>query len=95
MTTTTHAVAAPVTIDNQSFLLKRVQPALSGLMGWPCDRRPACRPVNHGPFGMKGLSFRTDVPHAPRPGITSLTSALVSWRHVDLVTCWMTLGAGP
>ena len=32
MTTTTHAVAAPVTIDNQSFLLKRVQPALSGLM---------------------------------------------------------------
>ena len=32
MTTTTHAVVAPVTIDNQSFLLKRVQPALSGLM---------------------------------------------------------------
>ena len=33
MTTTTHAVAAPVTIDDQSFLLTRVQPALSGLMG--------------------------------------------------------------
>ena len=32
MTTTTHAVVAPVTIDDQSFLLKRVQPALSGLM---------------------------------------------------------------
>jgi VIT1/CCC1 family predicted Fe2+/Mn2+ transporter len=32
MTTTTHAVVASVTIDNQSFLLKRVQPALSGLM---------------------------------------------------------------
>ena len=32
MTTTTHAVVAPVPIDNQSFLLKRVQPALSGLM---------------------------------------------------------------
>ena len=32
MTTTTHAMVAPVTIDNQSFLLKRVQPALSGLM---------------------------------------------------------------
>src|SRR3954452_115676 len=32
MTTTTHTVVAPVTIDNQSFLLKRVQPALSGLM---------------------------------------------------------------
>ena len=32
MTTTTHAAAAPVAIDNQSFLLKRVQPALSGLM---------------------------------------------------------------
>jgi hypothetical protein len=31
----------------------------------PCDRWPACRPVNHGPFGMKGLSFRTDVLHAP------------------------------
>src|SRR5258705_10098802 len=32
MTTTTHAVAAPVPIDNQSFLLQRVQPGLSGLM---------------------------------------------------------------
>src|SRR6266576_4407357 len=32
MTTTTHTVVAPVTINNQSFLLKRVQPALSGLM---------------------------------------------------------------
>ena len=32
MTTTTHAVVAPVPIDNQSFLPKRVQPALSGLM---------------------------------------------------------------
>ena len=32
MTITTHAVVAPVPIDNQSFLLKRVQPALSGLM---------------------------------------------------------------
>src|SRR4029077_16552919 len=32
MTPTTDAVVAPVTIDNQSFLLKRVQPALSGLM---------------------------------------------------------------
>ena len=32
MTTATHAVVAPVTIDNQSFLLTRVQPALSGLM---------------------------------------------------------------
>src|SRR2546423_6790182 len=32
MTTTTDAVVAPVTIDNQSFLLQRVQPGLSGLM---------------------------------------------------------------
>ena len=32
MTTITHAAAAPVAADNQSFLLKRVQPALSGLM---------------------------------------------------------------
>src|SRR6201992_3458164 len=32
MTTTTHAVASPVTTDSRSFLLKRVQPALSGLM---------------------------------------------------------------
>ncbi|MGH3210153.1 MAG: hypothetical protein ACRDNO_20600 [Trebonia sp.] len=32
MTTTTEAAIAPVTADSQSFLLKRVQPALSGLM---------------------------------------------------------------
>src|ERR1700741_2816371 len=32
MTTTTHAVGAPVTTGNRSFLLGRVQPALSGLM---------------------------------------------------------------
>src|ERR1700744_1236121 len=32
MTTITHAVAAPVTTGNRSFLLGRVQPALSGLM---------------------------------------------------------------
>src|SRR6201989_845825 len=32
MTTTTHAVAAPATTGNRSFLLGRVQPALSGLM---------------------------------------------------------------
>ena len=32
MTTTTHAVVAPATTGNRSFLLGRVQPALSGLM---------------------------------------------------------------
>ena len=32
MTTITHAGILPATADNQSFLLKRVQPALSGLM---------------------------------------------------------------
>ena len=32
MTTTTHTQASPVTMDSRSFLLKRVQPALSGLM---------------------------------------------------------------
>jgi VIT1/CCC1 family predicted Fe2+/Mn2+ transporter len=32
MTTTTHAVVAPVATGNRSFLLGRVQPALSGLM---------------------------------------------------------------
>ena len=32
MTTTTHAGILPATADDQSFLLKRVQPALSGLM---------------------------------------------------------------
>src|SRR6201989_3197860 len=32
MTTTTHAVAAPATTGNRSFLLGRVQPGLSGLM---------------------------------------------------------------
>jgi VIT1/CCC1 family predicted Fe2+/Mn2+ transporter len=32
MTTTTHAEISPVTAGSQSFLLKRVQPALSGLM---------------------------------------------------------------
>src|ERR1700743_2063518 len=32
MTTTTHAVVAPVTTGNRSFLLGRVQPALSGPM---------------------------------------------------------------
>ena len=32
MTTTTHTQAAPVTMDSRTFLLKRVQPALSGLM---------------------------------------------------------------
>jgi VIT1/CCC1 family predicted Fe2+/Mn2+ transporter len=32
MTTTTHAGTLPATADDQSFLLKRVQPALSGLM---------------------------------------------------------------
>jgi hypothetical protein len=32
MTTSTIAEVSPVTTDSQSFLLKRVQPALSGLM---------------------------------------------------------------
>ncbi len=32
MTTTTQTEVSPVTTDSQSFLLKRVQPALSGLM---------------------------------------------------------------
>ena len=32
MTTTTHAEVAPATTGNRSFLLGRVQPALSGLM---------------------------------------------------------------
>jgi erythrin-vacuolar iron transport family protein len=32
MTTSTYAETSPVTADSQSFLLKRVQPALSGLM---------------------------------------------------------------
>lgn len=32
MTTATQTVAPPVTTDNRSFLLERVQPALSGLM---------------------------------------------------------------
>jgi erythrin-vacuolar iron transport family protein len=32
MTTSTYAEVSPVTTDSQSFLLKRVQPALSGLM---------------------------------------------------------------
>ena len=32
MTTITHARTLPATADDQSFLLKRVQPALSGLM---------------------------------------------------------------
>src|ERR1700746_1743715 len=32
MTTTTQAEVAPATSDNRSFLLERVQPALSGLM---------------------------------------------------------------
>jgi erythrin-vacuolar iron transport family protein len=32
MTTITHTEASPVTTDSRSFLLKRVQPALSGLM---------------------------------------------------------------
>ena len=32
MTTMTHAGISPATTDSQSFLLKRVQPALSGLM---------------------------------------------------------------
>jgi VIT1/CCC1 family predicted Fe2+/Mn2+ transporter len=32
MTTITHTQAAPATMDSRSFLLKRVQPALSGLM---------------------------------------------------------------
>src|SRR6201993_1716240 len=32
MTTITHGEASPVTADNRSFLLERVQPALSGLM---------------------------------------------------------------
>ena len=32
MTTITHAEVSPVTPDSQSFLLKRIQPALSGLM---------------------------------------------------------------
>jgi hypothetical protein len=31
-------------------------------------RYTACRPVSHGPFGIDGLSCRTDVLHAPRPG---------------------------
>jgi erythrin-vacuolar iron transport family protein len=32
MTTTTHTEISPVTMDSRTFLLKRVQPALSGLM---------------------------------------------------------------
>src|ERR1700746_985912 len=32
MTTTTHTQASPVTMDSRTFLLKRIQPALSGLM---------------------------------------------------------------
>ncbi|MGZ4432468.1 MAG: hypothetical protein ACXVW7_02375 [Trebonia sp.] len=32
MTTITHTETSPVTMDSRSFLLKRVQPALSGLM---------------------------------------------------------------
>ncbi|MGH3417991.1 MAG: hypothetical protein ACRDOD_00100 [Streptosporangiaceae bacterium] len=32
MSTMTHAGIPPATTDNQSFLLKRIQPALSGLM---------------------------------------------------------------
>ena len=32
MTTATHTETSPVTMDSRSFLLKRVQPALSGLM---------------------------------------------------------------
>ena len=32
MTTITHTEASPVSMDSRSFLLKRVQPALSGLM---------------------------------------------------------------
>jgi erythrin-vacuolar iron transport family protein len=32
MTTITHTQASPVTMDSRTFLLKRVQPALSGLM---------------------------------------------------------------
>jgi VIT1/CCC1 family predicted Fe2+/Mn2+ transporter len=32
MTTTTHTETSPATMDSRSFLLKRVQPALSGLM---------------------------------------------------------------
>lgn len=32
MTTTTHTETSPVTMDSRTFLLKRVQPALSGLM---------------------------------------------------------------
>ena len=32
MSTITHAGTLPATADNQSFLLKRIQPALSGLM---------------------------------------------------------------
>src|SRR6201996_2550874 len=32
MTTTTHIQASPVTMDSRTFLLKRVQPALTGLM---------------------------------------------------------------
>ena len=32
MTTTTHTETPPVTMDSRSFLLQRVQPALSGLM---------------------------------------------------------------
>ena len=32
MTTITQTEVSPVTTDSQSFLLKRVQPALSGLM---------------------------------------------------------------
>src|ERR1700741_5323825 len=32
MTTTTHTETPPVAMDSRTFLLKRVQPALSGLM---------------------------------------------------------------
>ena len=32
MTTTTHTETSPATMDSRTFLLKRVQPALSGLM---------------------------------------------------------------
>jgi hypothetical protein len=62
MTTMTDTEVSPVTSDNQSFLLKRVQPALSGLMdGSLSTLAPifAVVLVTHHPAGLER--------HAPDP----------------------------
>ena len=43
MTTTTQAEVAPATSNSRSFLLERVQPALSGLRRRSHHRRPERR----------------------------------------------------